>query len=223
MAPTSSPLHAPAAAVTAIPAVPGLPVVGNLLAFRRDRLALQDAAARVAPIARLSLAPHPGLRHHRRRPRAPRCSSTRPPRSRSRPASSSSRRCSATACSPPRARRTSATASCSRRRSRRKRLAAYGEVMVDETRASVARWQPGQRDRSRARDDGDDARDRGPHDVRRRRPRRRAHRRRGHRARDARDGREPDVAAAARLPLAAAAPPADAARGRRCSTRSSTG
>src|ERR1700733_81291 len=42
--------------VDSIPVVPGLPLVGNLLQFRRDRLALQDAAARTGPIARLQLA-----------------------------------------------------------------------------------------------------------------------------------------------------------------------
>lgn len=42
--------------VSSVPFVPGLPLVGNLLQFRRDRLALQDRAARVGPIARISLA-----------------------------------------------------------------------------------------------------------------------------------------------------------------------
>jgi hypothetical protein len=41
--------------VGAIPAVPGLPLLGNLLAFRRDRLALHDAAARLGPISRVSI------------------------------------------------------------------------------------------------------------------------------------------------------------------------
>lgn len=41
--------------MTSVPAVPGLPLVGNLLAFRRDRLALQDTAARLGPIARVML------------------------------------------------------------------------------------------------------------------------------------------------------------------------
>ena len=38
-----------------VPALPGLPVLGNLLQFRRDRLALQDQAVKIGPIARLSL------------------------------------------------------------------------------------------------------------------------------------------------------------------------
>jgi cytochrome P450 len=42
--------------VTSVPAVPGVPLLGNLLQFRRDRLALQDLAARTGPIARLQLA-----------------------------------------------------------------------------------------------------------------------------------------------------------------------
>lgn len=45
-----------ATTTSAIPAVPGLPLVGNLLKFRRDRLGLQDDAARTGPIARLQLA-----------------------------------------------------------------------------------------------------------------------------------------------------------------------
>src|SRR5262245_30870475 len=41
---------------SSIPVVPGLPLIGNLLKFRRDRLGLQDDAARTGPIARLQLA-----------------------------------------------------------------------------------------------------------------------------------------------------------------------
>lgn len=50
---------APTAAVQSVPLVPGLPLVGNLLQFRRDRIALQDAAAAVGPIARVHLATIP--------------------------------------------------------------------------------------------------------------------------------------------------------------------
>jgi cytochrome P450 len=53
MAAPSSVLDAPRA-VASIPAVPGLPLIGNLLAFRRDRLALYERAARLGPIARIS-------------------------------------------------------------------------------------------------------------------------------------------------------------------------
>jgi len=52
----SSPLTAPAAVM---PAVPGLPLLGNLIAFRRDRLGLADEAARLGPIARISIGPIP--------------------------------------------------------------------------------------------------------------------------------------------------------------------
>jgi len=50
---------APHSLATDIPALPGLPVLGNLLAFRRDRLALFAQAAELGPIARLSLGPVP--------------------------------------------------------------------------------------------------------------------------------------------------------------------
>ena len=53
MAPLTSAL---APAGLTVPPVPGLPLLGNLLQFRRDRLGLQDEAARVGPIARLQLA-----------------------------------------------------------------------------------------------------------------------------------------------------------------------
>lgn len=42
--------------VQSVPAVPGLPIVGNLIQFRRDRLDLQDRAARTGPLARVQLA-----------------------------------------------------------------------------------------------------------------------------------------------------------------------
>src|SRR5689334_21793357 len=45
--------------VATVPPVPGLPVLGNLLAFRKDRLALQERAARTGPIARIQLATLP--------------------------------------------------------------------------------------------------------------------------------------------------------------------
>jgi len=48
-------LFSPPPAVTTVPALGGLPVIGNLLDFRRDRLALQDRATRLAPLARVSL------------------------------------------------------------------------------------------------------------------------------------------------------------------------
>src|SRR5579883_2736397 len=42
--------------VDTIPAIPGLPVLGNLLDFRRDRLALHDQAATLGPIGRFQIA-----------------------------------------------------------------------------------------------------------------------------------------------------------------------
>jgi cytochrome P450 len=44
-------------AAVSVPEVPGLPLVGNFLAFRRDRLALHDEAATLGPIARIRLGP----------------------------------------------------------------------------------------------------------------------------------------------------------------------
>lgn len=41
--------------VPSVPTLPGLPLVGNVLRFRRDRLALHDDAALVGPIVRLQL------------------------------------------------------------------------------------------------------------------------------------------------------------------------
>ena len=55
MASSSSPFVIPARLVETIPSLPGLPLLGNLLDFRKDRLALQDRAQRLGPIARMSL------------------------------------------------------------------------------------------------------------------------------------------------------------------------
>ncbi len=56
MASTTSAIRTPSTRVHSIPAVPGLPVIGNLMSFRRDRLSLQDDAARIGPIARFDIA-----------------------------------------------------------------------------------------------------------------------------------------------------------------------
>lgn len=56
MATTTSPFRSPARAVTTMPGLPGLPLLGNLLDFRKDRLGLQERAAAMGPIARVSLA-----------------------------------------------------------------------------------------------------------------------------------------------------------------------
>ena len=42
--------------VTTVPGVPGWPLIGNLLKFRSDRIGLQEDAARTGPIARVQLA-----------------------------------------------------------------------------------------------------------------------------------------------------------------------
>jgi cytochrome P450 len=48
----------PTALPTAVPSLPGrLPLLGNMLQFRRDRLALHDVAAGLGPIARMWLGP----------------------------------------------------------------------------------------------------------------------------------------------------------------------
>lgn len=55
MATSSSPFVVPSRIVSTIPSLPGLPLLGNMLDFRKDRLALNDRAARLGPITRLSL------------------------------------------------------------------------------------------------------------------------------------------------------------------------
>jgi cytochrome P450 len=47
------------AALPELPTVPGLPLIGNMLDFRRDRLALHDRAAKLGPLARMWLGPVP--------------------------------------------------------------------------------------------------------------------------------------------------------------------
>lgn len=56
MATSSSPLSNPGRIVESIPALPGLPLLGNILEFRKDRLGLSDRAQRLGGIARLSMA-----------------------------------------------------------------------------------------------------------------------------------------------------------------------
>jgi cytochrome P450 len=51
---------AQAATMPDVPSIPGrLPLIGNMLQFRKDRLALHEQAARIAPIARMWLGPIP--------------------------------------------------------------------------------------------------------------------------------------------------------------------
>ena len=140
----SSDLVGPATIVDAIPAVPGLPLLGNLLAFRRDQLALHDAAARLGPIARISLGPIPvyivtcaDLAHDVLVDQA-----------------ASFKKSAGIQFLRPLLGDGLLTAEGEPHRRHRKllapafaprRLASYGEIMVDETRAQIARWSPGDR------------------------------------------------------------------------------
>jgi cytochrome P450 len=144
MASMSSPLTVPSRVVDGIPAVPGLPVLGNLLAFRRDRLALHEEAGRLGPIARLSIGHIPAyvvtcgdLAHEVLVERAASFKKSvgiqflRPllgdgllnsegePHRRH-------RKLLAPAFAP-------------------RRIASYGEIMIHETREQLARWSPGDR------------------------------------------------------------------------------
>lgn len=56
MATTTSPFRNAARPVTSVPQVPGLPLIGNLIDFRKDRLGLQDKAAALGSVARMALA-----------------------------------------------------------------------------------------------------------------------------------------------------------------------
>jgi cytochrome P450 len=130
--------------VDSIPAVPGLPLLGNLLAFRRDRLALHDQAARLGPIARISMGhiplyivtcadlAHDVLVEH----------------------DASFQKSAGIQFLRPLLGDGLLTAEGDRHRRHRKllapafaprRLASYGEVMVTETREQIARWRPGDR------------------------------------------------------------------------------
>src|SRR5882672_6059598 len=143
MAALSSVLAAPPA-VGSIPAVPGLPLVANLLAFRRDRLALLDRAARLGPIARISfghiplyivtcgdLAHDVLVEHDASFQKSAGIQFMRP--------LLGDGLLSAEGDHHRRHRKLLAPAFAPRR------LASYGEVMVAETRAQIARWSPGDR------------------------------------------------------------------------------
>ncbi|MDQ3367525.1 MAG: cytochrome P450 [Myxococcota bacterium] len=144
MATSTSPFSAPAHIVTSIPAMPGLPVIGNLLDFRRDRLGLQDRAARLGPIARVSLAHIPiyivtdaDVAHQILVDEA----------------AAFKKSAGLQFLMPLLGEGLLTAEGGTHKRNRKllapaftpKRLAAYGEVMVEETRTQVARWSPGQR------------------------------------------------------------------------------
>jgi cytochrome P450 len=141
---TSSSLAAPRYVAEAIPAVPGLPLLGNLLAFRNDQLALHDRAAALGPIARIALGPIPvyivtcgdlarevlvddAASYHK----SPGIGFLRPLLGDG----------LLTAEGEPHRRHRKLLAPLFAPR----RLAGYGEVMVEETRAQLARWCPGDR------------------------------------------------------------------------------
>jgi cytochrome P450 len=135
---------AAAPAVPSIPAVPGLPLLGNLLAFRNDRLALHDRAARLGPIARISIGHIPVYivtcgelahevlaRHDASFQKSAGIQFLRP--------LLGDGLLTAEGALHRRHRQLLAPAFAPRR------LASYGEVMVAETREQIARWSPGDR------------------------------------------------------------------------------
>ena len=124
--------------------IPGLPVLGNLLEFWRDRLALHDRAGHYGPIARFNIANVPvytvtdaDLAHEVLVEQADAFKKSVGLQYLAKllgdglltsegATHKQHRKLLAPAFAP-------------------KRLSAYGQVMVDETRAQVARWRPGQR------------------------------------------------------------------------------
>src|SRR5262245_32783361 len=144
MASLSTSLLMPRPVVEGIPALPGLPVLGNLLGFRRDRLAVQDDASRLGPIARVSLGYIPVyvvtcadlahavlVDHAASFHKSAAMQFLRPVLG--------DGLLSAEGEPHKRHRKLLAPAFAPRR------LASYGEVMVAETRAQLARWSPGER------------------------------------------------------------------------------
>lgn len=138
-----SALVSPPPAVTSVPALPGLPIVGNLFEFRRDRLALQDKAVHVGPIARLALVHVPvyvitcaDLAH----------------RVLADDAASYKKSAGLQYLMPLLGEGLLTAEGATHKRHRKllapafapKRLAAYGDVMVGETIKQLARWRPGE-------------------------------------------------------------------------------
>ena len=129
--------------VPSIPSVPGLPLIGNLLKFRNDRLGLQEDAARVGPIARVQLAQIPlyiitdaDLAHELLVDRA----------------ASTTKSAGLEFLKPLLGDGLLTAEGTPHRRHRKllapafapKRLAAYGDVMVEETRRQVSSWRTGE-------------------------------------------------------------------------------
>lgn len=143
--PTSPTLTTPAIPrIPPIPTVPGLPIVGNLFEFRRDRLGLQERAAQLGPLARLQIVHIPlyvatcaDLAHEVLVDQA-----------------ATFRKSTGIRYLMPILGDGLLTAEGETHKRHRKllapafapkRLAAYGEVMVAETKRQLARWSPGQR------------------------------------------------------------------------------
>src|SRR5690606_2277400 len=55
MAAATSPFLSSRQIVPSVPALPGLPILGNILQFRRDRLGMHDEAAEVGPVTRFNI------------------------------------------------------------------------------------------------------------------------------------------------------------------------
>ncbi len=139
-----SPFSSPARVVQSVPAVPGWPVLGNILSFRRDRLALHDEAAQIGPIVRFNILHIPvytitdaDLAHDVLVDQA-----------------SSFKKSLGLSFLMPLLGEGLLTSEGDVHKKHRKllapafapkRLSAYGNVMVEETLTQVAQWKPGQR------------------------------------------------------------------------------
>lgn len=134
----------PRSIARSVPALPGLPLLGNLLEFRRDRLGVQERTGRLAPFARFQIAHIPiylatdaEIAHQVLVDEA-----------------AGFRKSAGLQMLMPLLGDGLLTAEGATHRQHRKllapafapkRLAVYGEVMVAETRAQLARWSPGER------------------------------------------------------------------------------
>ncbi|HEX4421438.1 MAG TPA: cytochrome P450 [Kofleriaceae bacterium] len=140
----SSPVVAPRGAVSSVPAIPGLPLIGNILAFRADRLGLFEQAAELGPLARLALGPFPVY--------VVTCADLA--REILVDQADHFKKSAGLQLLRPLLRDGLLTAEHELHRRHRKllapafaprRIAAYGQLMVEETREQLARWSPGDR------------------------------------------------------------------------------
>src|ERR1041384_2403978 len=143
MASSSSVFRGVAPIAASVPVLPGLPLIGNVLRFRRDRLSLHDDAALVGPITRVQLLHVPvyvvtdaDILHELLVDRAASFKKTAGIQflepllgygllNAEGNVHKRHRKLLAPAFAP-------------------KRLNAYAETMIDETRTQVAKWKPGQ-------------------------------------------------------------------------------